>query len=136
MNDNSIAFGAQKTLIIIPALLWSSFLILFLAANHFVWGWGFCLGSGVLALLAYLVQYRIYRFDKNKMVIIGPLSNRSISLSDIEQHDRKTLTRRSIHYYTWTLEFKNGKKLNIMSDYMKDANGFRKALALWLKQKD
>ncbi|MDW3192429.1 MAG: hypothetical protein R8G66_08690 [Cytophagales bacterium] len=136
MNEPSLSFGPQKTLVIIPALFWGAFLILFFAANEFVWGWGFCLGSGVLALLAFMAQYRIYRFDASTMNITGPLSTKSISLADIQTHNRRTLTRRGIHYYTWTLEFRNGKKLNIMSDYMKDPQGFRKAFELWIKQKD
>ena len=136
MSNHTISFGPQKTLIIIPALFWGSFLILFLAANDFVWGWGFCLGSGVLALLAFMAQYRVYQFDKSEMTITGPLSTKIIALMDIETHDRRTLTRRGIHYYTWTLQFRNQKKMTIMSDYMKDPQGFRKAFELWLKQND
>lgn len=136
MNDPTLTFGPQKPLIIIPALFWGSFLILFFAANEFVWAWGFCLGSGILALWAFMVQYRVYRFDETTMSITGPLSTRSIALADIQRYDRRVLTRRGIHYYTWTLVFRDGKKMNIMSDYMKDPQGFRKAFELWFKQKD
>ncbi len=136
MHENPISYGPNKTLVIIPALFWGSFLILFLLANDFAWAWGFFLASGILSLLAYLAQWRVYEFDNDEMIITGPLSTKCIALKDIEGHDRRTLTRRGIHYYTWTLKFKNRKKLIIMSDYMKDAQAFRKAFELWLKQND
>ena len=135
MSDESISFTTNMKMIIVPALFLGGAGLIYQLERDFFWGWLILLIFGIMTAIGFLSQWKVYRFETEYLIISGLFSSRRIAPENIAEHNKKTLTRRGIHYYTWTLKLTNGKTIRILSDYIRDHEEFRRAIGLWLAQK-
>lgn len=120
----------------IPALFLGSAWVIFNFQNDFFWGWLVLLLFGSFSLLAFILQWKIYRFEGPDLIISGPFKVDTISKDQLKSHDRNSLTRRGIQYVTWKLILDDDKQITILSDYIANYEGFRKTMDQWLTSAD
>ncbi len=88
---------------------------------------------GLLFIAATIAGYRSYEFSEDTIHVTGLIKKFDVNVNDIRNQQKNTSYHRGNETVTWKLEMKDGKRITIMSEQVKDPGRFKEVLNWFLR---